>query len=127
MGIIVHGFFMIGFPGETEEQINMTIDVARKSALNTAGFYALTAYPATELYEIARKAGVALPDDFDSYHRHYSTLNLTAVPLERLRQLRRKAYWKFYLNPMRIYRIIKMTPRKGDIFNNIKIHLSDFF
>jgi radical SAM superfamily enzyme YgiQ (UPF0313 family) len=53
MGIIVHGFFMMGFPGETEEQLKMTIDFAHKSSLNTAGFFAVTAYPKTELHEMA--------------------------------------------------------------------------
>lgn len=127
LGIIVHGFFMIGFPGETEEQINMTIDFARKSSLNSAGFFAVTAYPATELNAIAEKMGVALPDDFNAYHHHHVTLNLTALPLARLRALRRKAYWKFYFNPTRAYEIIKLTPRKKDILKNLKIHFSDFF
>jgi anaerobic magnesium-protoporphyrin IX monomethyl ester cyclase len=126
MGIIVHGFFMMGFPGETEEQIKMTIDFAQKSSLNTAGFYAVTAYPGTELYEMAKKIGVPLPDDFDTYHYHNSTLNLTSISLQRLRSLRKKAYWEFYFNPVRAYKIISMTPRKTDILTNLKMHFRDF-
>ena len=114
IGVIVHGFFMMGFPGETEEQLNMTIDFARKSALNTAGFYAVTAYPKTELYEMAKQRGVELQDDTDSYHYHHSTLNLTEVPLSRLRSLRKKAYWRFYFNPVRAFKIISMTPRPSE-------------
>jgi radical SAM superfamily enzyme YgiQ (UPF0313 family) len=127
MGIIVHGFFMIGFPGETEDQIKMTIRFAQKSSLNTAAFFAVTAYPATELYEVAKKMKVALPDDYNAYHHHHITLNLTGLPLARLRALRRTAYWKFYCNLTRAYNIIKLTPRKKDILKNLKIHFSDFF
>ncbi|MBP7231919.1 MAG: radical SAM protein [Syntrophaceae bacterium] len=127
MGIIVHGFFMMGFPGETEEQINMTIDFARKSSLNTAGFFAVTAYPETELYEMAKQIGVALPDNFDTYHYHHNTLNLTNMSLSRLQSLRKKAYWNFYCHPERIYKIISMTPRKTDILTNLKMHFRDFF
>jgi len=127
MGIIVHGFFMMGFPGETEEQLKMTIDFAKKSALNTAAFYAVTAYPQTKLHEMAKQRGVQLPDDFDQYHYHYNTLNLTDVSLSRLRTLRKKAYWQFYGNPVRALKIITMTPRKMDILRNLKMHIPDFF
>ena len=127
MGIIVHGFFMMGFPGETEEQLKMTIDFARKSSLNTAGFYAVTAYPGTELYEMAKQIGVPLSDDFDTYHYHYNTLNLTNISLQRLNALRKMAYWKFYFNPVRLHKIISMTPRKADILTNLKRNFSDFF
>ena len=127
MGIIVHGFFMMGFPGETEEQINMTIDFARKSSLNTAGFFAVTAYPKTELYKMAKQIGVVLPDNFDTYHYHHNTLNLTNMSLSRLQSLRKKAYWKFYADPIRVYKIISMTPRKTDILTNLKMHFRDFF
>lgn len=127
IGIIVHGLFMMGFPGETEEQLKMTINFAQKSSLNTAGFFAVTAYPETELYEMAKKIGVPLQDDFDTYHYHNTTLNLTGVSLSRLRALRKEAYWKFYFNPVRIYKIISMTPRKTDILTNLKMHSRDFF
>jgi len=127
MGIIVHGFFMMGFPGETEEQLNMTIDFAQKSSLNTAAFFAVTAYPETELYNIIKKMGIPLGDDFDTYYYHHHTLNLTNIPLTRLQALRKKAYRKFYLNPFRAYKIISMTPRKSDILTNLKIHFRDFF
>ena len=127
MGIIVHGLFMMGFPGETEEQLKMTIDFASRSSLNTATFFAVTAYPKTELYEMAKQIGVHLPEDFDTYHYHHNTLNLTNISLSKLSAIRKKAYWKFYLNPVRIYKIISMTPRKEDILTNLKMHFSDFF
>ena len=127
MGIIVHGFFMMGFPGETEEQLNMTIDFAQKSSLNTAAFFAVTAYPETELFEVAKKMGISLSEDFDTYHHHQNTLNLTHMSLEKLRLYRKKAYWNFYCTPKRIYKIISMTPRKADILTNLKIHVRDFF
>lgn len=127
MGIIVHGFFMMGFPGETEAQLKMTINYAKRSSLNTAGFFAVTAYPKTKLYEMAKHRGVQIPDDFDQYNYHYHTLNLTAVSLPRLRALRKMAYWKFYADPMRILKIITMTPRKTDILKNLKIHIQNFF
>jgi radical SAM superfamily enzyme YgiQ (UPF0313 family) len=118
---------MMGFPGETEEQMNMTINFARKSSLNTAAFFAVTAYPNTELYEIVKRMDVSLPEDFDKYHYHQNTLNLTDISLKKLRALRKKAYWKFYFNPVRVYKIISMTPRKMDILTNLKMHFRDFF
>jgi len=127
MGIIVHGFFMMGFPGETEEQLQMTIQFARKSSLNTAGFFAVTAYPRTELFEMVKARGTDLQEDFDQYSYHNIYMNFTAVPMKRLQQCRRDAYRKFYFNPKRIWKIYSMTPRKRDIYRSIKQHMVNFF
>ncbi|GAH01912.1 unnamed protein product, partial [marine sediment metagenome] len=40
--ILSHGFFILGFPTETREEVQQTIEFARKSKLNTAGFFALS-------------------------------------------------------------------------------------
>jgi radical SAM superfamily enzyme YgiQ (UPF0313 family) len=127
LGIIAHGFFMMGFPGETEDQLKMTIEFARKSSLNTAGFFAVTVYPRTELYDIAKASGINLHENFDNYSYHNTSLNLTNVSLKTLRKLRRDAYWYFYCDPVRLYRILIMTPRKRDIWRSIKQHIVNFF
>jgi anaerobic magnesium-protoporphyrin IX monomethyl ester cyclase len=127
LGIIVHGFFMMGFPGETEEQLKMTIEFARKSSLNTAGFFAVTIYPRTELYEIARASGIIPHEDFDQYSYHNTNLNLTDVSLKKLKTMRRDAYRKFYFDPVRLYNIFSMTPRKRDIWRSVKQNIINFF
>jgi len=54
-------FLMVGFPGETDETINETIEFVKKlqKIIKMDFFYAtpLWIYPETEIYDIAKKAG----------------------------------------------------------------------
>ena len=50
-GILVHGCFIIGFPGETLEDIRRTIEFAIELEPDTVQFYPIMVYPGTEAYE----------------------------------------------------------------------------
>lgn len=64
-GIISQAFFMLGFPGETVEEMKMTVDYALKSRLMRAWFFAVVIYPRSGLYEMAKEE---YPDfDFSEY------------------------------------------------------------
>ena len=49
--------FMIGYPGETKETIQETIDFCRQLNLAPEVIFFLTPYPGTELYDIALAQG----------------------------------------------------------------------
>lgn len=107
-GMLATGYFIMGFPEETEEDIEMTIRYAEESQLSIASFFYLNPFPGTE---VARKAGEK--NLADKLFRDYSTLtvNLSKVSDKKLHQLNKRAYRKFYLNPARIWRILKLTPK----------------
>ena len=48
---------MIGYPRETEETVQETIDFCKELGLTPEVIFFLTPYPGTELYEMALKAG----------------------------------------------------------------------
>lgn len=50
-GIFVHGFFVIGMPGETQNDRDMTVDFILKSDLDWAGFNPATPVRGSQLYE----------------------------------------------------------------------------
>jgi radical SAM superfamily enzyme YgiQ (UPF0313 family) len=54
-GISTKGFFMIGFPTETEEEALMTVEFARNSDLVQALFFTVVYFPGTPLFELAQK------------------------------------------------------------------------
>jgi len=112
-GVFAHGFAMIGFPDETEQDMQMTIDVARRSRLHACSFFSVTPYPNTALYEAAKKVR---PEQvarlgLDNMNFSNMTINLTAVSDERLAFYRRKANRVFYLDPVRVMRILRDFPR----------------
>ena len=49
-GVFAHGFAMLGFPTETEEEMETTLEVACNSRLHTATFFTVIPFPGTELY-----------------------------------------------------------------------------
>lgn len=111
-GIMVHGAFMLGFPTETEEEMQSTIEWAADSAFHTAAFFRVIPFKGTELFTQIEHAGFDLPSDWSSYEPYQSEINLSEVREERILRLRKRAYRRFYLNPRRLWRIFKLIPNK---------------
>ena len=106
---ILHtGFFILGFPDETEDEIWQTINFARHSKLHTANMFILTPFPSTEIWDKALQAG--MPADADFQHYYQVSVNLSKVPSDRLDKLRRLAIAKFYLHPTRLVRFAARVP-----------------
>jgi|TARA_Y100000294_G_scaffold150801_1_gene148264 magnesium-protoporphyrin IX monomethyl ester (oxidative) cyclase len=110
IGMWTHATFIIGFPYETLDSINQTINFAINSELDLANFYVATPYPATKLHEIYVKEKL-LESDSDT---SYLSINLPGTDTKyfskkELKQMQSTAYSKFissrmkrFLNPMRI-------------------------
>ncbi len=111
LGIWTWSTFVIGFPDETKEEIQKTIDFAKNSGLNFATFYIAQPYPGTDLCEIYKKEGLlkkGLNNRSSVTETQYDTKYFNA---EQLRNLQRKAYSDFlkhrmirYLNPKYFYK-----------------------
>lgn len=112
-GVMVHGAFMLGFPTETEEEMEATIEWAAKSSFHTAAFFRVIPFKGTELFSQVEHAGFELPSDWSAYEPYRSQINLSAVSEDRIFALRKKAYQRFYLNPKRLWRIFELIPRKA--------------
>jgi len=115
-GIIPQAFFMLGFPTETPEEIEMTIDFALKSKLIRGWFFTVVVYPRTELLDIARKA---YPDfDFSNYDwfdlRYWSEKPFYSrvTPYDGFK-IQRDAYRRFFLRPSIILKILWWFPKNA--------------
>lgn len=107
-GIKMIGYFMIGIPGETAEDVKETIRFSKSLDVDFAQYSIATAYPGTELYEIA-KAQNKISDDWSKsiYALGAKPLVcLSDIPLEVLSSLTRKAYRSFYFRPTYVFRKI---------------------
>lgn len=118
-GISTGGFFMIGLPMETPEDIEKTILFSQELDLDEAHFAFFTPYPGCELHEVANQYG-----RFDDDWRKTSGWIPSFVPNE-LSDKQLIHYWKkasagFYFRP----RIIFNYLRKMRSFKHVKVYFS---
>ena len=100
-GLITMADFMIGSPCETKENILKTIEFAVNLDPDYAQFTITTPYPATELYELAIKQGLAREDYWRNFASNPQKGFLPPVWNENLSRdelegLLRLAYSRFY-------------------------------
>ncbi|MEM7308795.1 MAG: radical SAM protein [Planctomycetota bacterium] len=114
-GVMVHGAFMLGFPSETEEEMQATIDWAAESSFHTAAFFRVIPFKGTELFKQVEHAGFELPTDWSAYEPYQSEINLSEVSEDAIFRLRKSAYRRFYFNPKRMWRLFKAIPNKTNM------------
>lgn len=106
-GIHIFGFFMMGFPGETREQIEDTINLAKEISPYIMMCAMVTPFPGTKLwydmgYDKAEKDDWGARD-YNWYHRSRSLSPVPAMELERLRAraMRTVRTWRYWLRYVR--------------------------
>jgi radical SAM superfamily enzyme YgiQ (UPF0313 family) len=114
--VFTSGFFMVGFPSETEQELNATIDFALGSKLHAAYFFVVTPFGGTEMHEhVVTTMSEAATELTGSGMYFRPTHNLSQVPDAKFYRMRRNAYLRFYLDPRRITRIFRAHPRKSSL------------
>ncbi len=117
MGFFVSGFFQLGLPGETREEMRDTIDFALSTKLHTAMFHLTVPFPGTQIYE-EHIRGTALEREFTGMTARDISINLSAVDDEELLRLKREAFLRFYFTPWRMWHIYRAFPLKRRLWKN---------
>tara|TARA_B100000315_G_scaffold33741_1_gene28452 strand:- start:11641 stop:13104 length:1464 start_codon:yes stop_codon:yes gene_type:complete len=121
-GILTKGFFILGFPLETEDTLKRTIAFAKSSYLDDISVNQMTPFPGSEMYRVGEKYG--------SINKNWEKMNLLDVVFvphgltkEKLDMFQRKLLKEFYLRPgiIKTY-IIRLLKNPG----NLKGLLSGF-
>jgi len=101
VGLNVLASFIIGYPGETEEEMNKTIDFSIKLDPDYSQYSILTPFPGTPIYHDLKKKGLIDTENWGTYTvmkpvLKYEKMGLTKKLVERKLAL---AYLKFYTRP----------------------------
>jgi len=96
-GLTIAGNYMLGYPDETRQEIERTIDMAKEhmaAGLDSSNFFLVMPLPGTPLFESAMAEGY-LPSDWDPDRMNWTKANMvnTEVPPQELEELRDRA-WK---------------------------------
>ena len=114
--VFVSGFFMVGFPSETEEEMRATIDFALRSRLHAAYFFVVTPFGGTEMHgQVIETMSEAATQLVGSGMYFRPVHNLSEISDARFYRMRRNAYLRFYLDPRRMARIWRAHPRPRDL------------
>lgn len=114
-GVIVQGAFMLGFPTETPEEIEATVQYAVRSKLSQAYFFAVTPQPNTPIYDLALKESPEAAISRAQDERNVGDYNTMSPWYSQAYgyDLQRKigvAYLRFYFQPSRMIRLLRQFP-----------------
>ncbi|MGD8537088.1 MAG: radical SAM protein [Candidatus Aminicenantes bacterium] len=113
--IHVLGYFIIGLPGDDEESIRKTIDLAKELDIDFASFAIATPDVGTPLREEALQKGWMRPEEdvFDS--TDFPVLEAGTLSKEEVWKLRNQAVREFYLRPSYLFKMIRQIRSLRDI------------
>jgi len=122
-GIIVGGYFMLGFPTESYEEIQETINFAVGSDLDLAAFFKVTLYDdALKRYQAAMdlvEKGGEFPGGFEEFSYYSKKRSYAKVSTSELNNAILKAQQRFYLSFKRIRRGLLKFPHKIAFLKNL--------
>jgi anaerobic magnesium-protoporphyrin IX monomethyl ester cyclase len=124
-GLLIHGCFMIGFPGETAESIQETIELAIQLKPDTVQFYPVMVYPGTEAYDTYAQKGWITARNYSEWITpgglHNCVVRNESLSSEALVRLCDQARRRFYLRPYYIaYKLIQMLKRPAEFVRTAK-------
>jgi anaerobic magnesium-protoporphyrin IX monomethyl ester cyclase len=124
-GLQVIGYFMLGSPGETPDDIRQTIDFAKQLKVDFAQFSVTTAFPGTELYDIymrENKREIRWEDFVYAGTDNLATPVFESDKLTRhdLKAWTGRAYRRFYLRPGYFWQRLRRCTSWGEIRLNFK-------
>jgi radical SAM superfamily enzyme YgiQ (UPF0313 family) len=113
---IVHGFFVVGIPDETEEDLRQTFRFASKLRIDSFGFNRLCVYRGTPLWqEYVRRGLVSDASDWYKYFK-CTSIDPTCMPGEevhriRSEELRKLILYKFTRYPVQTFKLLRRFVR----------------
>ncbi len=125
----MHGFFVVGNPDETVEDMSATFDFAARLPIDTFGFNRLCVYRGTPLWQEYIERG--LVSDEDDWYKYFkcSSIDPTVLPGEeihaiRSREMKRMIIYKFIHYPRQAFtllsRLVRNMPWRDVVYVIVK-------
>ena len=122
-GIKSFAFFIFGYPGETLETMNQTIEYAIALDPDFANFYPAVPYPGTALYDKVVREGLLTAEDWSRMEYSYYLLNGNGLDERVVMGAINRAKRRFFMRPTYVARnfrtIVKIASTKPGIVSEI--------
>lgn len=124
-GVLIHGCFMAGLPGETKETLQETLELSKRLNPDTVQFYPVMVYPGTEAFAWYKEKGLIQTSDFSQWltqeglhNTVVSTEELSSADLVKFCDAARRS---FYLRPSYLlYKLVQMILHPKEIKRTLK-------
>jgi len=114
LGLVIHGDFIVGLPGESRDSIRRTIDFAKKLDTETIQVSIAHPYPGTEFYDYAKKNGLITIDSMtDDTGHQLPNIRYPGLDRGELVDWVEKFYGEYYFRPRVAWRVVRKA-----IFNS---------
>jgi hopanoid biosynthesis associated radical SAM protein HpnJ len=109
LGLVIHGDFILGLPGETRETINRTIAFAKDLDVHTIQVSVAHAYPGTELYDYVVDHGFLVSNGpmVDQGGHQLAHISYPSLPANEMLSALHRFYDEYYFRPRAVFRILK--------------------
>lgn len=113
-GISVVASVIVGYPGETMEDVRRTLEFIKKLKLDDAYVCVATPYPGTELYRLIKEKGWIMVEDWSMYDTLTPVFENPMISEKELLDARKRFYDEFYSLAYILRKLVK-----GGFYNRI--------
>ncbi|HUS07463.1 MAG TPA: hopanoid biosynthesis associated radical SAM protein HpnJ [Bryobacteraceae bacterium] len=116
LGLVVHGDFIVGLPGESRQTLRNTIDFAKRLDVETIQVSIAHPYPGTEFFDHVTKNNLITIDSMTDESGHQLP-NIIYPGLNRgeLVEWVEKFYGEYYFRPKAAWRVVRKAVVNNDI------------
>lgn len=105
-GLEVHGYFMVGLPGETKKTIKDTIKLAKSINPDLVGFTVAVPFPGSEFYEWATKNNYLKIENWNSFVFNDAIVETPELSRQDILDAQKYALRSYYLRPKQIIKLL---------------------
>jgi hopanoid biosynthesis associated radical SAM protein HpnJ len=114
LGLVIHGDFIVGLPGETRDSIRKTIEFAKRLDNETIQVSIAHPYPGTEFYDYARKNNlISIGNIVDDRGHQLPKVIYPGLDEAELMDWVERFYGEYYFRPRVIWRVVRKAIFNG--------------
>ena len=113
LGFIVQGFFMVGFPKETQSDLDLTRRVALSLPLDRMSINPVIPMPGSSLYQEYINSGLVIPNNQD--WSRFNRLDYRSSNPNYTSGFVRSLNLRFYLNPSRLLKLVSKVRSLSEV------------
>jgi anaerobic magnesium-protoporphyrin IX monomethyl ester cyclase len=121
--IDVHGCFVLGLPGETEESIQRTIQFALDLGLHTVQFSGAVPFPGTRYFDYCKEHGLLKTDRWDAWledGEQAAVIDYPGLSKECIKEAVDRGLKKFYFRPTYMVKFLLSTRSRSDLYRKLR-------